>query len=131
MSKLTKSEAEWRQQLTPEQFHITREAGTEAPFSGLYCDTKSDGVYKCLCCGEILFDSRTKYDSGSGWPSFFEPVSENVVVMKEDNSLGMQRVEVLCANCDSHLGHVFPDGPRPTGLRYCLNSVSLELQDRD
>ncbi len=131
MSKITKTEAEWREQLTAEQFRITRESGTEMPFSGVYCDTKSDGIYNCLCCGAALFDSQTKYDSGSGWPSFFEPISESVIATKEDNSLGMSRIEILCSNCDAHLGHVFPDGPHPTGLRYCMNSGSLDLSDRE
>ncbi|MYF10133.1 MAG: peptide-methionine (R)-S-oxide reductase MsrB [Gammaproteobacteria bacterium] len=127
MAKVTKSEAQWRAQLTPQEFHITRKAGTEPAFSGIYCDTKTPGVYKCKCCGAPLFTSATKYDSRSGWPSFYEPIAADAVATREDNSLMMRRIEVLCAACDAHLGHVFPDGPAPTGLRFCMNSASLSL----
>ena len=129
--KVTKSEQEWMQQLTPEQFQICRLKGTERPFTGKYNSEKSDGVYKCVCCGHPLFDSGTKFESGSGWPSFFEPISGDAVATEEDFSHGMHRVEVMCAKCDSHLGHVFEDGPAPTGLRYCMNSVSLNLDKTD
>ena len=127
MAKVTKSEAQWRAQLTPQEFHITREAGTEPAFSGIYCDTKTPGTYNCKCCDAPLFKSATKYDSRSGWPSFYEPIDAQAVATREDNSLMMRRIEVLCAACDAHLGHVFPDGPMPTGLRYCMNSASLSL----
>ena len=125
--KIEKSEQEWRAQLTEDQFQVAREAGTERAFSGAYCDTKTKGAYKCVCCGERLFDSETKYDSGSGWPSFYEPVDQQVIAEERDTSLGMARTEVKCSRCDAHLGHVFPDGPEPTGLRYCINSLSLDL----
>ena len=127
MAKVTKSEAQWRAQLTPQEFQITREAGTEPAFSGIYCDTKTPGTYNCKCCDAPLFTSATKYDSRSGWPSFYEPIAPEAVATREDNSLMMRRIEVLCAACDAHLGHVFPDGPMPTGLRYCMNSASLSL----
>ena len=127
MAKVTKTDDEWRDQLSSEDYEITRRAGTERAFTGVYWDTKTPGIYNCKCCDTPLFDSNTKYDSGSGWPSFYQPVSEDVVVRKEDNSMGMLRVEVLCANCEAHLGHVFPDGPQPTGLRFCMNSASLSL----
>jgi peptide-methionine (R)-S-oxide reductase len=123
--KVNKTEAEWQQILTPEQFRVTRQHGTEAPFSGEYCESHAPGVYACVCCGTELFDSTLKFDSGTGWPSFTEPVKENVIRYILDSSYGMQRVEVLCNICDAHLGHVFPDGPKPTGLRYCINSLSL------
>lgn len=131
MSKVNKSDDEWRQKLSAEQFEVTRNAGTERAFTGKYWDTKTPGVYHCVCCGEALFDSETKYDSGSGWPSFYAPIDGEAVATREDNSLMMRRVEVLCAKCDAHLGHVFPDGPEPTGLRYCMNSASLDLKARD
>lgn len=118
---------EWRAQLSANDFEITRNAGTEPAFTGIYCDTKTPGVYNCKCCDAALFDSQTKYDSRSGWPSFYAPINEECVVTHEDSSLGMRRVEVNCARCEAHLGHVFPDGPQPTGLRFCMNSASLSL----
>ena len=118
-----------RQRLTPEQYHVTQEAGTEAPFSGVYWDAKDDGTYHCIVCDSPLFSSATKYDSGTGWPSFWEPIAEGAVATKRDGSLFMERTEVLCGTCGAHLGHVFPDGPRPTGQRYCMNSASLNLDE--
>ena len=126
--KSAKSEAEWKERLDPLEYHVTREAGTERAFTGRYWDEKRPGQYRCVCCGELLFDANTKYDSGSGWPSFYAPVSDNVVSTRQDESHGMVRTEITCSQCDSHLGHVFPDGPPPTGLRYCLNSVSLKFE---
>lgn len=131
MAKVVKSSDEWRQILDPEEFEITRNAATERPFSGLYCDTKTPGVYNCKCCNEPLFDSATKYDSGCGWPSFYASINSEVVNITEDTSMGMRRVEVTCANCDAHLGHVFPDGPEPTGERFCMNSASLQLDAKE
>lgn len=130
MEQLNLPESEWRKRLTPEQFHVLREAGTERAFSGRYNDNKTDGIYRCAACQLELFDSVDKYDSGSGWPSFTRPIAADHVVEHADTSHGMRRVEVRCARCDGHLGHVFPDGPPPTGLRYCMNSVSLDFRSR-
>ena len=126
-SRTEKTDEEWRAQLTPEEYAITRQAGTERPFTGIYWDTKTPGIYNCKCCNTPLFDSGTKFDAGCGWPSFYQPISADVVATHEDLSLGMRRIEVTCAACDAHLGHVFPDGPEPTGLRFCMNSASLDL----
>src|SRR5512133_2046034 len=130
VEKIKKTEEEWRRELTPEQYHILREKGTERAFTGEYAHTKTGGVYKCGACGLELFSSDTKYDSGSGWPSFFDPMSSDRVETHEDNSFGMRRVEVTGARCGSHFGHVVPDGPNPPGLRYCINPASLKLEPK-
>lgn len=129
--KIVKSEAEWRKLLTPEQFHVTRQKGTERAFTGQYANVKEKGTYACICCGQPLFSSDTKYESGTGWPSFFRPIADDAVATESDRSLFMTRVEALCSRCDAHLGHVFEDGPAPTGLRYCMNSASLKLVKPD
>ena len=126
--RVEKSEQEWKEELDPQQFAVCREAGTERAFTGKYWDTKEAGTYRCACCGLDLFSSETKYDSGSGWPSFYQPLDPAHVKERQDGTHGMTRTEVLCAGCDAHLGHVFSDGPRPTGRRYCMNSVSLDLE---
>lgn len=128
MAKVNKSDAEWKQQLTAEQYEVLRRAGTERAGSGEYASCKEPGTYHCAGCGAALFESGTKYESGTGWPSFWEPIEKDAVAEKSDATHGMVRTEVLCASCDGHLGHVFPDGPKPTGLRYCMNSLALKLE---
>lgn len=127
--RIEQTDEQWRQQLTPQQFRVLRQRGTEPPFTGAYWDVKDDGVYRCAACSTPVFTSDTKFDSGTGWPSFYEPVSDNAVEIRTDASHGMQRTEVVCGTCGSHLGHVFDDGPNPTGQRYCINSVSLDLEE--
>jgi len=126
--KINKSDTEWKRDLTPEQYRITRQHGTQRAFSHPLNNEKRSGIYNCVCCGQPLFSSEAKFDSGTGWPSFFEPVTADAVTEREDRSLFMRRTEILCSNCDAHLGHVFPDGPKPTGLRYCMNGTALDFE---
>lgn len=131
MYEIEKSDAQWKEELSDESYRIARKGGTERPFTGVYWNNKEPGVYRCVCCGARLFDSEQKYESGSGWPSFWKPLESQNIEEEQDNSLGMRRTEVRCSKCGAHLGHVFEDGPEPTGLRYCINSASLEFKERD